>query len=84
MKYSSLQAADNELLFASSLRMFSTVRLEVTFRAKPIEGVAGSGEHTHVGVALLLKNGSRVNLFAPKDMKKDYLGIMGYGALMAY
>ncbi len=83
-KYSSpLQAADNELFVRQLVEdVFHRFGLEVTFRAKPIEGVAGSGEHTHVGVALLLKNGSRVNLFAPKDMKKDYLGIMGYGALM--
>jgi hypothetical protein len=29
-----------------------------------------------------LKNGKFVNLFAPKDMKKDYLSELGYGALM--
>lgn len=29
--------------------------LEVSFQAKPIPGVAGSGEHTHVGIAAKLK-----------------------------
>lgn len=83
-KYSTaLQAGDNEIFIRQLVEdIFEKHALEVTFRAKPIEGVAGSGEHTHVGVALKLKNGEIKNLFAPKDMKEDYLGILGYGALM--
>jgi glutamine synthetase len=50
--------------------------------AKPIEGVAGSGEHTHVNVTAKLKNGKMINLFAPADMKKDFLSPIGWGALM--
>lgn len=78
-----LQAADNELI--SRILIKETFRrhgLEVTFMAKPIEGVAGSGEHTHVNVTAKLKNGKIVNLFAPSDMKKDYLSPIGWGALM--
>ncbi len=83
-KYSSpIQAADNELIIRQLVEdIFHQYGLEVTFRAKPVEGVAGSGEHTHVGATLKLKNGKRKNLFAPVNMKKDFLGILGYGALM--
>ncbi|MGE5631681.1 MAG: hypothetical protein ACM3TR_11365 [Caulobacteraceae bacterium] len=78
-----LQAADNERWVRSLVReVFRQNGLEVTFHAKPIEGVAGNGEHTHVGVALKLKNGKCVNLFTPKDKKKDFLSPIGYGALM--
>lgn len=81
----SLQAADNELLARILIKeIFRRNGLEVTFMAKPIEGVAGSGEHTHVGVAAKLKSGKRVNLFSPSDMNKDYLSITGYGALMGF
>lgn len=85
-KYStSLQAADNELLARILIKeTFRKNGLEVTFNAKPIEGVAGNGEHTHVGVAVLLKNGRRINLFAAPDKKKDFLSVIGYGALMGF
>jgi glutamine synthetase len=56
--------------------------LEVSFQAKPIPGVAGSGEHTHVGMAAKLKNGKIVNLFSPADMHQQFLSAIGYGALM--
>jgi len=80
-----LQAADNELVARILIKeTFRRNGLEVTFMAKPIEGVAGNGEHTHVGVAVLLKNGKRINLFSPADMKKDFLSITGYGALMGF
>ena len=83
-KFSSpLQAADNELLVRDVIEdVFTSHGLEVTFKAKPIHGVAGSGGHTHVGVAAKLTNGSIKNLFAPGDMKEDYLSEIGYGALM--
>lgn len=83
-KFSSpLQAADNELLVRDVIEdVFTSHGLEVTFKAKPIHGVAGSGGHTHVGVAAKLRNGSIKNLFAPRDMKEDYLSEIGYGALM--
>lgn len=60
-KYSTaLQSADNELIVKQIVReTFRRKGLETTFLAKPIEGVAGSGEHTHIGVMLKLKNGRK-------------------------
>lgn len=78
-----MQAADNELLARILIKeTFRRHGLEVTFMAKPMEGVAGSGEHTHVGLAARLKDGSVKNLFAPLDMCSEYLNPMGWGALM--
>ncbi len=78
-----LQAADNELLARTFVKeIFQYHGLDVSFKAKPIEGVAGSGEHTHVGISLKLKKGGYINLFTPSDMKKNYLSIIGWGALM--
>ncbi|MDR3591330.1 MAG: glutamine synthetase [Negativicutes bacterium] len=78
-----LQAADNELQARILIKeVFRANGLEVTFQAKPIIGVAGSGEHTHVGMAVKLKSGKLVNLFAPGDMKADFLSAIGYGAIM--
>lgn len=83
-KYSTtLQAADNELLARQLVQeTFTGYGLEVTFNAKPIEGVAGSGEHTHVGVAAKLKNGKVKNLFSPANITADYMSPIGWGALM--
>lgn len=79
----SMQAADNELLARILIKeTFRRHGLEVTFMAKPMEGVAGSGEHTHVGLAARLKDGSIHNLFAPLDMKGEYLNPIGWGALL--
>ena len=78
-----MQAADNEKQVKYIVRdIFRLHGLDVTFMAKPMEGVAGSGEHTHVGVAAKLKNGKTVNLFAPGDTDKDFLSVVGFGALM--
>mgnify|MGYP001400103391 FL=1 len=78
-----LQTADNELLARIIVKeVFRMNGLEVSFQAKPIPGVAGSGEHTHVGIAAKLKNGKMVNLFAPGDMKADFLSAIGYGSMM--
>ena len=83
-KFSSpIQAADNELIVREVIEdVFTSNGLEVTFKAKPIHGVAGSGKHTHVGASVKLKDGRIVNLFAPSDMSNDYLSEIGYGALM--
>ena len=83
-KYSDpMQAADNENQVKYIVRdIFTMHGLDVTFMAKPFEGVAGSGEHTHLGVAAKLKNGKVVNLFAPVDMRKEFLSPIGFGALM--
>ena len=78
-----LQAADNELWVREIVYdIFESHGLEVSFKAKPIHGVAGSGAHAHVSVAAKLKDGRLVNLFAPKDLKNDYLSPIGYASLM--
>ena len=78
-----LQAADNELEARIVVReVFRRNGLDVSFRAKPIIGVAGSGEHTHVGIAALLKNGKTINLLAPEDMRSNFLSTIGYGFIM--
>ncbi len=83
-KYSSaVQAADNENQIKYVVRdIFRMYGLEVTFMAKPVEGVAGSGEHTHMGVAAKLKDGRIINLFAPVDAEKQFINPIGFGALM--
>ncbi len=80
---SPLQSADNEM-FARDIITDTFVRegLEVTFRAKPIEGVAGSGEHHHVGASISTVDGKVINLFSPQNPKADFLSAIGYGALM--
>ncbi len=79
----SLQGADYELTARILIKeIFRLHGLEVRFDAKPIPGVAGSGEHTHVNAVAFLKNGKKVNLFAPADMKKDYLSVIGWGSLL--
>ncbi|WP_371370681.1 glutamine synthetase [Sporomusa aerivorans] len=78
-----IQCADNELQARIVVKeAFRANGLEVTFKAKPIIGVAGSGEHTHVGIAAKLKSGKIVNLFSPTDMKEYFLSAVGYGAIM--
>ena len=81
-KYStSIQAADNELLARTLIKeTFRRNGLDVTFLAKPIDGVAGSGEHTHIGMALKLKNGKRINLFTAT--KEHFLSVIGYASVM--
>ncbi len=83
-KYSdALQGADYELTARILIKeIFRMHGLEVSFDAKPIQGVAGSGEHTHVNAVAFLKNGKKINLFAPADMKTDYLSNIGWGSLM--
>lgn len=83
-KYSyGVQTADNELLARIIVKeIFRLNGLEVSFQAKPVPGVAGSGEHTHVGIAAKMKNGKVVNLFAPKDMHTEFLSAVGYGSMM--
>jgi len=78
-----LQAADNELLARITVKeVFRQHGLEVTFMAKPMEGVAGSGEHTHLSIAARMHDGSQRNLFAPVNPMEDFMSPLGWGALM--
>ena len=78
-----LQAADNELLARIVIKeVFRRHGLEVTFLAKPIEGVAGSGEHTHLSIMVMMKDGSLRNIFTAAEPEKDFLSPLGWGALM--
>lgn len=83
-KYSeAMQASDNENHIKYIVGdIFRLHGLDVSFLAKPIEGVAGSGEHTHMGLVAKLKNGERINLFAPENIKADFMSPVGFGALM--
>jgi glutamine synthetase len=78
-----VQASDNELIIKYIIKgVFRMYGLEFSFMAKPIDGVAGSGMHTHMGVAARLKDGRKVNLFSPKKMDDNFLSAIGFGALM--
>ena len=78
-----MQAADNENQVKYVVKdFFRQHGLEVTFMAKPIDGVAGSGEHTHLGVAAMTKEGKRVNLFSSINTGKDFMSPIGFGAMM--
>jgi len=78
-----LQTADNEMFAKDYIGdIFHKHGMEITFKAKPIEGVAGSGEHHHVGAAIKLKNGKTVNLFTAQEAKRHYLSSLGWGAFM--
>lgn len=83
-KYSTaLQAADNENIVKYVVRdVFREYGLEVTFAAKPLIGIAGSGEHTHMGVAARTKDGDMVNLFSHVDMENNFASTIGLSALM--
>lgn len=78
-----MQAADNELAIRILVKeIFRLHGLEASFMAKPLPGVAGNGEHTHMNFVATLRDGSRVNLFTPADPAADYLSVPGYGALL--
>jgi glutamine synthetase len=81
----SMQAGDNELFARIFIKeVFRLHGLEASFLAKPMEGVAGSGEHVHVNAVAILKSGRRVNLFSPADFELDFLNSIGWGALMGF
>ena len=78
---SALQAADNEMMIKKIIKeIFRSNGMDVTFLAKPIPSVAGSGEHTHIGVSTKLKSGKNINLF--HSNQGTYLSTFGYGAMM--
>ena len=78
-----VQAADNEMFVRTIVKeVFRTNGLEVSFKAKPMIGLAGNGEHTHIGLAAIDANGKFHNLFAAKDPENDFMSAVGYGAIM--
>ena len=78
-----MQAADNDVEIRYMIKdVFRSCGLDVTFMAKPVEGVAGSGKHTHLGASARLRNGRVISLFAAKNPRRDYLSPIGFGALM--
>ena len=78
-----VQAADNELFVRTIVReVFRLHRLEVNFKAKPLIGLAGNGEHTHLSIAAVTSDGKMHSLFAADDQNADYMSAIGYGALM--
>ena len=78
-----VQAADNEIVVRTVVKeIFRANGLEVTFKAKPMIGLAGNGEHTHIGLAAVTADGKLHNLFAAKNPAEDYMSAVGYGALM--
>lgn len=78
-----VQAADNEIFVRTVVKeVFRAMGLEVSFKAKPMIGLAGNGEHTHIGMAAVTKNGKLHNLFTADDQKKDFMSSVGYGAIM--
>ncbi len=81
-KYASPKETGDQEIFVRNLvrEVFIRHGLEVTFLAKPLENVAGSGEHTHISGTLRLKNGTRINLL--HSMEEDFMTTLGYGALM--
>lgn len=78
-----VQAADNEIFVRTVVKeVFRAMGLEVSFKAKPMIGLAGNGEHTHIGMAAVTKYGKLHNLFTADDQKKDFMSSVGYGAIM--
>lgn len=45
----------------------------MNFKAKPMIGLAGNGEHTHVGMAAVSKSGKTVNVLSPTVMYRRFL-----------
>ena len=83
-KYSGArQGADYELIARIIIKeIFRLHGLDVSFNAKPLPGVAGSGEHTHVNAVAYLKDGKKINLFSPEDPSCDFLSVFGWGCLL--
>ena len=78
-----VQAADNEMFVRTIVKeIFRAEGLEVSFKAKPMIGLAGNGEHTHIGLAAVTGDGKIHNLFAAKNPYEDFMNVVGYGAIM--
>ena len=78
-----VQAADNEIFVRTIVKeIFRANGLEVSFKAKPMTGLAGNGEHTHFGIAAITSDGKIHNLFTAKNPEEDFMSAVGYGAIM--
>ena len=78
-----VQAADNEMFVRTIVKeIFRAEGLEVSFKAKPMIGLAGNGEHTHIGLAAVTSDGKVHNLFAAKNPSEDFMNAVGYGSIM--
>jgi len=78
-----VQAADNEMFVRTIVKeIFRAEGLEVSFKAKPMIGLAGNGEHTHIGLAAVTSDGKVHNLFAAKNPYEDFMSAVGYGSIM--
>ncbi|MBQ6757484.1 MAG: glutamine synthetase [Selenomonadaceae bacterium] len=78
-----VQAADNEMFVRTIVKeKFRAEGLEVSFKAKPMIGLAGNGEHTHIGLAAVTSDGKVHNLFAAKNPYEDFMNVVGYGSIM--
>ena len=78
-----VQAADNEMFVRTIVKeIFRAEGLEVSFKAKPMIGLAGNGEHTHIGLAAVTSDGKVHNLFAAKNPYEDFMNVVGYGSIM--
>ncbi len=77
-----IKTADKEILARILIKeIFRLYGLEVSFNAKPIIGVAGSGKHCHISTMLTLANGKKINLLAPTETN-SFLSNFGWGTLM--
>ena len=78
-----VQAADNEMFVRTIVKeLFRGNGLEVSFKAKPMIGLAGNGEHTHFGIAAITSDGRIHNLFTANNPEEDFMSAVGYGAIM--
>lgn len=78
-----VQSSDNEMFAQDILHdVFVREGLEVSFKPKPIDGSAGSGEHHNIGVVLKTRSGKKFNAFHPSNKEEEYLSVIGYSALM--
>lgn len=82
-KYSDpIQTADNLYIIKNLVSdIFNSFGLEVTFDAKPMDKVAGSGEHTHIGLIAKLDDGKAINIFNHVEKDKYYMSSIGFSSL---
>lgn len=82
-KYSDPISASDNLQFIKNIvsDVFNHYGLEVTFAAKPVENVSGSGEHMHIGVCCKLNDTTSINLFNHMNFRDYYLSSIGLASL---